>query len=203
MVRRGIVSNGAFNMDTIQEQVTERNAEESPDEIARQIDELKEKLQKMDLEAEPEVKKVEYPIANVAIRIDRNMDVLRQYVTPPELQILVAMHQKGAGGMPVLSLKLMKEVRESIKKSAENEPSDLRKQFLVNKAASIPDKFPLDPRVLRNWLAVRYGGKRVNELYPGAEPLMPTTFRRALSLGSETKFAEARLFDMQAFGGGE
>lgn len=174
---------------------------ESADEIEKMIEELRVKQKKLDLDAEPEVAKVNYPIADVTLHIDRNMDVTRSFVTPPELMLLVAMHMVGSGGEPVKKLRLAKEVRADIQRQADAERLDMRKQWLAAKLDGIPDTVPIDPRALRNWMAGRYGAKRVHTLFPGAEPSMPTTFRRALSLGTEVKVEESRLLEMQAFGG--
>lgn len=177
--------------------------EMSADEIAASIAELKAKLKKVELDSEEDLPKVLLPIADAHIKIEKGQTVWRRMITPPELLLLIAIHRKGSGGEPLQELVLAKGVREKLNAQADKEMNKDRKAWLQGIATieNIPDKVEVDPRALKNSLINRYGGEKVEKLFPGSEPKLPETFRRAIGLSSEAKVEPGRLFDIQAFGG--
>jgi hypothetical protein len=187
-------------MQTLEEQQTAPE-QETVDQLQQELAALTAKFNKAVLEDEGEPKKVKFPLGNFHIKIERGQTVWRNNITPPELMLLVAMHQAGAGGMPVVEFKLNQQVLQELEAEANELPPGEKKAYVESKIMLHKNDVEADPRALRNYLAGRYGNERVNKLFPGSEPQMPTTFKRAMSIGIETKIQGARLFDMQAFGG--
>lgn len=175
--------------------------QDSPDDIQQQIEALQTKLKQVNLEEDGPNPTIELPIADVLLKIERGTVIPKHALTPPEVMLLVAMHHRGAGEMPVLKLELAPQIRAGLRAKAEKETNVDRKKQLETLAETLPDKVKVDPRAFRNALAGKYGAERVNKLFPGAEPVLPTTFRRALNLGLENPIEGEGLFKMQAFGG--
>lgn len=178
-------------------------SEESADDIQAAINELKTKLKKVELESEEDLPKVSLPIADAHIKIEKGQTVWRRMITPPELLLLIAIHRKGSGGDPLLALTLAKGVREKLLAQADKEMNKDRKAWLTEMAQStnIPDRVDVDPRALKNMLTNRYGADKTEKLFPGSEPKLPETFRRAIGLSNDAKVEPGRLLSMQAFGG--
>jgi hypothetical protein len=186
-------------------QTIEDDIDISPDEIQAEIDKLNQKLKKIELESEEDVEKVRLPLGDAHIRMDKSASCWRRMITPPELLLLIAIHKHGAGGNPLIQLKLAKTVRDDIKKQAEKEMNPERKAWLLGIASesNIPDSIEVDPRGLKNALIVRYGQEKTEKLFPGSEPKLPETFRRVISRAGEVNVKSEGLFSMQAFAAGE
>lgn len=89
--------------------------------------------------------------------------VVRRNVTPPEYKILVAEHGANAGGVIIdqKSFKLNGEKKVVVSRDAEGK---------IDKTRLIA---PLEELAL---LRRRYKGSTISKLYPGDNPILPTTF---------------------------
>lgn len=140
--------------------------QESLQEQIRLLQEKAAKKQHAELVAESEAAKIEIPLADVTLKIDKNgSDITLKGVTPGEVLFLVAEHQANAGGNPITKVKPTgKTVR-------------------------------VDPRVERARLSAKYSSKKIEKLFPGTEPVFPKTFGRALTLGVGITLSEEKLLE--------
>lgn len=135
----------------------ELQALETQTELQKQIDALeakKREAQRSVEQKENEDAKVEMPLADIRLKLDKNgSDIVVKNVTPAQLLFLVAEHHANAGGSPVTSIK---PTGKTVMR---------------------------DPRWERSRLSAMYSDKKIAKLFPGSEPVLPKTFSRALGLG--------------------
>ena len=75
---------------------------ETAEDIEKTIAELRKRQEELNaVEDEEEIEKITLPKADIVVKINKNTTVLLNNVTPPEALILVAEHNKGAGGNPL------------------------------------------------------------------------------------------------------
>ena len=79
---------------------------ESAEDIAREIEQLQEKYNKaLAVEEEEASEKIEYPIADIMLKVGHGNQFPKKGVTPAEVAVLVAMHHANAGGNPVSNVR--------------------------------------------------------------------------------------------------
>lgn len=129
--------------------------------------------------AEHEGVKVEHPPlgqgemyeCDLYLKMDKNgSGVNKKGVTPAEAMLLVAMHHAAAGGNPIKTNEGVLNISNlrTVKRSAREE---------------------------KHRLLGKYSDKKVNALFPGAMPQMPTDFDHAGEAGLESAMPNERLID--------
>lgn len=139
---------------------------ETADEIRTQIKELQEKAAKLEaVEAKEEFEevKVTMPVADGWLKIARD-----------------GSNVKINGVTPAEVLFL---VAEHNRRAGGNPITDLVPTGTIS----------VDPRRLRERLIEKYGEEKIKTLFPGAEPVMPKTFRRAMSAGIEANLPRGEM----------
>lgn len=128
---------------------------ESPDELRALLAEAQKKLTAAELAAEKDeaMEAIDLPVADIELLVMKGHSVHKPGVTPPEVLILTAQFHKEAGGLPIKDIKLTGKTRK------------------------------VDPRALVAELCRKYGAAKVKAFFPGAEPRLPMTFRRAIGIG--------------------
>lgn len=126
---------------------------ESPDDLQKQIDELQEKLaaseQQMAME---DVEEIELPLAEGMIRTDSQTCIPINFLTPPEVLVLAAMHGAKAGGKVFEKLK----VNGKVKTNAVAEKMRLAAKYGMERVDKV---FPgAEPKLPKNFIiALRTG----------------------------------------------
>ena len=129
--------------------------EETAEDIDATIKELRARQTELEeAEDEEQVEKIRLPKARVLLRINKNTEFYLDNVTPPEALILVAEHNKGAGGNPLVKIEKTGEV--------EIDPVMLRAAFCLKydpkKVYTIfPGSVPQMPKTYRRALLLGIG----------------------------------------------
>jgi len=190
----------------MKEQTEQLEQNDTPESIALEIEQLRKKMAGLvDNEEEKEVTKVKLPFASIHLRQTKGQTLWLHNVTPPQVEILVTQFLPTAGEMPVLELELNVSRKARMLLEAEDEKIDTRKRKKIEDANKIRCEVDADPRAFKQWLMGRYRPEVVNSVYPGNEPTLTTSFKRAMreglnSVAPKTPFQqgkEGRLFDMQ------
>lgn len=139
----------------MKEQIEQDHASETTEDIESTIKELRKRQQElMEEEDKEDVEKVKFPKARIELRMNKNTVITLENVTPPEALILVAEHNKGAGGNPI----------EKIEKTGEVEvdPVMLRAMFCSKYDSKkvyhiYPGSVPTMPKTFRRALLLGIG----------------------------------------------
>lgn len=114
--------------------------------------------------------------------------IVRENVTPAEHLLIVAEHHANAGGKPVVSVK---ETGDTTKVEVEEEKDDGKGgKVKVKVTKTVPARTAAD-EVTR--LSGRYAANKINFLFPGADPKMPTTFDEAEKRGVQLRLPSSKL----------
>jgi hypothetical protein len=105
--------------------------------------------------------------------------IQRENVTPAEHLLIVAEHHANSGGKPVVSVK---ETGDTTKVEVEEGGKKVVKTVPARTAAD---------EVAR--LSGRYAANKINFLFPGADPKMPTTFEEAEKRGVQLRLPSSKL----------
>src|SRR5215510_11956029 len=106
------------------EPIVDETKEESTDELMDQLKAIQEKLNAKSLEEDEQVEKIDLPLANILLKMERGTVIPKDFVTPPEVMYLVAEHHRGAGENPIQEIKLMPQVRAELLAKAEKVKDD-------------------------------------------------------------------------------
>jgi hypothetical protein len=149
------------------------------------------------LDAKPKASN-EMAIADCRVHLDKLHDVPKVGVTPAEVVLLVAQFHQAKGDIPVHALvphverKLKLDANKKIVRNEETFEAlydNVETRFVVRAAHQEVGR-----------LKSKFGAKKVEAIFPGVNPTLPTTFREALQMGVSTVLPNATLSKEQ---GGE
>jgi len=120
--------------------------------------------------------------------------VTREHVTPAELALLVAEHHVNAGGKPIdmdsdekFAKRAITETGDTAVEVGKDEKGNATKKTVP--ARSTGDE--------KKRLMGRYAGNKVNAMFPGAMPQMPSTYEEAYKLGLGTVLPSSKLTEVK------
>lgn len=119
--------------------------------------------------------------------------VVRENVTPAELALLVAEHHVNSGGKPLD----VDEKGDFINKSVV-ETGDTSKRVTVKDGKEVTETVPVRTAIEeKGRLMQRYAANKVNAMYPGGSPNLPSDFKSAYKLGLQTALPASKLTEVK------
>lgn len=145
---------GLFNM---KEEMLNDLQVETAEDIEQTIKELRKRQEELaKVEDEEQVEKITLPKARILLKINKNTTITLENVTPPEVLILVAEHNRGAGGNPIENIEPTGNVTIDpvMLRAAFCSKYDAKKVYTI-----FPGSVPQMPRTYRRAMLLGIGTK--------------------------------------------
>lgn len=123
----------------------------------------------------------EMPVCDCRVHLDKLHDLPKTGVTPAEVVLLVSQFHKQKGDMPVHSMKWHTietpklDDKRKVVRDGETNVAIMEK--------TVVKSIKREPHQEIGRLKSRYGAKKVELIFPGANPNLPLTFQSALQMG--------------------